>query len=259
MLTLRTAAVVLLLAISNAATADNSTAKAKELYDVGLTDYNLGHYEEALVAFEQAYRIRHDPALLFNIGQCQRQLHHYVDAQRSYRAYLRESQDVSDSTRDQVQKLVAEMQKAIDDERAKQPPPVTPSRAERAEPQPNAPAPSPMSVSQADNRAGQTKMIAGIAIAAFGVAAIATGGGFYAVASSANDSLNHPSNGTYSASAEDRRNTFQSLDISAFVVGGVAFAAGATIAVVGWRQRHHLTVTPMASRSGVGASVDVQF
>ncbi len=97
---------------------DSGTLKAKQLYDDGVTNYNLGHYDEALEAFENGYRIRHDPAFLFNIAQCQRQLHRYEDAERSYRAYLRESPDLPEATRQQVQKLMAEMQQ-LANERAK--------------------------------------------------------------------------------------------------------------------------------------------
>jgi hypothetical protein len=126
--------------MSASAFADTKTAKAKQLYDDGLTAYNLGRYEQALGSFESGYMVKHDPAFLFNIGQCQRQLRRYQDAERSYRAYLRESADLPLETREQVQKLVAEMQKAIDDQRAKLPPPGT---APPTEPQPRTAAEQP--------------------------------------------------------------------------------------------------------------------
>jgi len=247
------------------AAADETLKKAKSLYDNGVTDYNLGHYEEALVSFEQAYRIRHDPAFLFNIGQCQRQLHKYEDAERSYRAYMRESVDLPQTTRDQVQKLIAEMNKAVEDARSKQPPigaqpPTEPRQQPAIAPQAtSAPPPRVGAVTPSDDRGGRKKMTAGLAVAGFGVAAIAAGGGFYAVASSANDQLNHPSNGVYSQSAEDGRDTFQSLDIAAFIVGGVAIVTGATVAVLGWRQRHRMTFTQMASCSRIGTAFTLSF
>src|SRR5437762_14387832 len=94
-------------------------------------------------------------------------------------------------------------------------------------------------------------MIAGAAVAAFSVLAIGAGGVFYSVADAANRSLNAPANGTFSASAEDRRNTFQSLDIAAFVIGGVAVVTGGAVALVGWRQRHHLTISPTVSANRI--------
>src|SRR4051794_17091978 len=69
----------------------DAKAQARQLYDEGLTDYNLGHYEQALAVFEKGYRLWHDSSFLFNIAQCQRALSRYEDAERSYRSYLRES------------------------------------------------------------------------------------------------------------------------------------------------------------------------
>lgn len=115
------------------------------------------------------------------------------------------------------------------------------------------------SVAPSDEKGGRMKMIAGAAVAAFGVAAIAAGGGFYAVASSANDKVNHPANGVYSESAENRRETFQALDIAAFVVGGGAIATGAALALLGWRQRHRMTLTPAASANRVGVIFHLDF
>jgi hypothetical protein len=99
-----------------------SGGSAKELYDGGRTNYNLGHFEEALADFEKAYRVRHDPVFLFNIAQCQRSLHRYEEAARSYRTYLREANNIPAATRDQVQKLAADMDKALEEQRLKQPP-----------------------------------------------------------------------------------------------------------------------------------------
>jgi tetratricopeptide (TPR) repeat protein len=109
-------------ALASVADADANTAKAKQLYDDGVTNYNLGHYDDALTAFEMAYRVRHDAAFLFNIAQCQRQLHRYEDAERSYRAYLRESPNLPATTREQVQKLIGEMEHAVYEQQSKQPP-----------------------------------------------------------------------------------------------------------------------------------------
>src|SRR5437879_1811566 len=91
-------AIALVMVSAAPAYSDANTAKAKQLFDDGVTNYNLSHFEEALTAFEAAYRLRHDPAFLFNIAQCQRNLKRYEEAQRSYRAYLRESPDLQPGT-----------------------------------------------------------------------------------------------------------------------------------------------------------------
>jgi len=189
---------VTLIAWNRASSADTNTGKAKQLYDDGVTNYNLGHYEEALTAFEMAYRIRHDAAFLFNIAQCQRQLRRYEDAQRSYRAYLRETPDLPTTTRDQVQKLLAEMEHAIEEERAKQPPtgvqaPGTAQPAEtQAHPAPpsNPPPPTELVTSQpvpsrsvaSDHR--RTLRRVGIGVLVAGVALVGVGGGLAGYSSS---------------------------------------------------------------------------
>jgi tetratricopeptide (TPR) repeat protein len=98
----------------------DAKAKARQLYDDGVTNYNLGHYQEALTSFENGYRFRHDPSFLFNIAQCQRNLKRYEDAERTYRAYLRESPELSDDARERIQKFISDMEKAIEVQRGQQ-------------------------------------------------------------------------------------------------------------------------------------------
>jgi hypothetical protein len=97
-------------------------AKARQFYEDGVTNYNLGHFTQALGAFEAGYRLRRDPSFLFNIAQCERNLNQYQDAERTYRSYLRESPSLTNAERDRIQRLIDEMEKAIQAERAKQPP-----------------------------------------------------------------------------------------------------------------------------------------
>jgi hypothetical protein len=100
---------------------DEDARKAKVAFQQGLTDYNLNHFDEALTEFEKAYRLKADPAFLFNIAQCHRQLNQPEDAIRSYRAYLRES--AADAPgRSEVQRLIGEMEKLVADRAAAQPP-----------------------------------------------------------------------------------------------------------------------------------------
>jgi tetratricopeptide (TPR) repeat protein len=112
--------VVLMSSLSMARAGETAPA-VKELYDSGRRNYNLGHFEEALKDFEKAYQLKDDPAFLFNIGQCQRNARRYEEAARSFRAYLRESTGISVATREQVQKLIAEMENAIREQENRRP------------------------------------------------------------------------------------------------------------------------------------------
>lgn len=53
--------------------------------------FKLGKFAEALVDYEAAYKIYPAPAILFNIGQCQRNLKDFDKAIFSYESYLRAS------------------------------------------------------------------------------------------------------------------------------------------------------------------------
>ena len=51
--------------------------------------YNLGHFDEAVEAFEAAYKLVLDPALLFNVAQAHRLGGRPERALATYKAYLR--------------------------------------------------------------------------------------------------------------------------------------------------------------------------
>lgn len=106
---MRSRVVLVLLLMSATAMADPATAK--KAYDKGFVQYNLQNYQDALAMFQRAYEEMPDPAFLYNIGQCQRFLGKYTEAARSYRRYAEQS-ELGAHTRDQVDKLIAEVEKA---------------------------------------------------------------------------------------------------------------------------------------------------
>jgi hypothetical protein len=55
-------------------------AAAKKNFESGLKLYGEGSYAEALIAFEQSYRVGGRPSALKNIAQCHRSLKHFVEA-----------------------------------------------------------------------------------------------------------------------------------------------------------------------------------
>src|SRR5579862_3647758 len=102
----------LLLAIL-AITATGRTARAAEPGDAkarymsGQSHYNLNEFAEALQDFKEAYRLHPDPAFLFNIAQCERQLGELDEAIKFYRSYLRNKPDASNAR--EVQKKIDEL------------------------------------------------------------------------------------------------------------------------------------------------------
>ena len=96
-----------------AAPADNS-AQAREHFKAAQLHYSLGEFEEAVKDFREAYRLRQEPAILFNIAQGYRQLGKYSDAYFYYRQYL--SQKADAPNRPEVESLVEQMRRRMDDE-----------------------------------------------------------------------------------------------------------------------------------------------
>lgn len=90
--------------------ADEAQA-AREHYKRGTTLYDLGKYDEAIIEFQQAYEIKDDPVLLYNIAQSYRLANKYQDALRFYRTYLRKSPKAPN--RDEVETKIADMENLI--------------------------------------------------------------------------------------------------------------------------------------------------
>lgn len=111
--------VVGMLFLSALAYADNDEAKTR--YEHGMKAYNLQDFKGALHEFQAAYVEKPDAALLFNIGQAQRQLGQYGAAARSYRAFLSQTPP-DDTQRASVETLVHQMDEASKNVRAVPPP-----------------------------------------------------------------------------------------------------------------------------------------
>jgi tetratricopeptide (TPR) repeat protein len=82
-------AVVLALSVASPARGEDKGAAARALYVKGTAAYNVGEFGEAIEKFKAAYRLRPEPALLYNIAQSYRHLKEYSQALFSYRSYLR--------------------------------------------------------------------------------------------------------------------------------------------------------------------------
>jgi tetratricopeptide (TPR) repeat protein len=241
---------------------------ARQHYDKGTALYDLQRYAEAAREYELAFEAKQDPALLFNIGQAYRFANQYVKAIGAFRSYLRRLPNAEN--RLDVETRIAEMQRLLDEQRRshEQPPggiaPLPRPTVEQPVQGGGRPAEPALPVrshreEERLRRSARTKTIAGIATCAVGVALLAAGGGFAAAANSASNQLNHPADGVFNPSAEDRRNTYQALDAVAFAVGGAAVAAGVTVLVIGWHESRSLTLAPRASCDGAGLLVSGSF
>ena len=81
--------------------------QAALLVHQSITEYELGNFYAALDDIARAYRLDPRPALLFNLGQCHRALHHWERAAFFYNEFLQKVPEAA--TRTAVEALVADM------------------------------------------------------------------------------------------------------------------------------------------------------
>ena len=84
---------------------------AKPHYEKGASEYNLGHFAEAISEFEKAYEQDPAPILLFNIAQAHRQSGNNERAAFFYRRYL--EQDPNTDNRADVEKRIKDLELVI--------------------------------------------------------------------------------------------------------------------------------------------------
>lgn len=198
-------------------------ARAKQHFAAGLKAYNLQRFDTALNEFQAAYLERADPAFLFNIAQCQRQLDQPVAAAKSYRAYLAQQPDAPN--RDEVLQRIDEMDKAAAEQKA------TRERAARSAAAATPPvastpktASTPALVATPPPPRSHAMRNAAIGLGAGGLVVLGLGGAFAGLAKSAGDAAYHRN--AYDYSADGRYHGYQSAEIASFVVGGAALATG---------------------------------
>jgi hypothetical protein len=109
----------MLTALASSARAETPKQQAKTLVGQANAAYKADQFDVALVDYTQAYELFPVPALLFNIGQCHRQLHHYALAAEAYEGFLARATPSADD-RAMVQDLLDQVKRAESDERARQ-------------------------------------------------------------------------------------------------------------------------------------------
>jgi tetratricopeptide (TPR) repeat protein len=90
---------------------DPVAEKARVLYESGTAHYRLGEWPAALESYKEAYRVRRDPAFLFNIGQTYRQMGDAASAVAAYKSYLMDAPNAAN--RSDVESLINEEESAL--------------------------------------------------------------------------------------------------------------------------------------------------
>jgi hypothetical protein len=115
---------------------------AKPHYEKGASEYNLGHFAEAISEFEKAYEQDPAPILLFNIAQAHRQSGNNERAAFFYRRYL--EQEPNADNRADVEKRIKDLEAVIQQQNdlKRRPPTEVTDQDHRAKTTPGAPSPA---------------------------------------------------------------------------------------------------------------------
>jgi tetratricopeptide (TPR) repeat protein len=314
----------LLLLVGNRPAAADDRAAAREHYQKGTAAFDLGAYEEAINEYGAAYRLKNDPALLYNLGQAHRLAGHTQDALRFYKVYLNKLPNAVN--RAEVELKIGELQKLLEaqqrtaslppdavkpmgsagtethgETRPKPPeptPPVVETKPVEKPPEPVRPVEKPpepvhpvethpvethpvetppavapsepaptVTATEPAAHPGRTKTIAGAAVAAVGIAALAAGIALGALAQSAGDDLTklNDNHGTFDPAKQDAGKTDQAVSGAMLGIGGAAVAAGVVVLAIGRleakkaRAATSAKVLPLVGPRGAGASLQVSF
>lgn len=134
----RLAAALAVAVLGTSAFAQNKD-KAREAYLRATQQYELGEYAQALDGFKDAYRNFEDPAFLFDLAQCHRQLGDSRQAIHEYRMYLLKLPDAPNQR--MVLDIIAKLERSAIPRRVA--PPEEPSASEPIATPPALTAPTP--------------------------------------------------------------------------------------------------------------------
>jgi tetratricopeptide (TPR) repeat protein len=87
----------------------NPDAEARRLFESAEIHFRLQDFSTALDEYKAAYQLSTRPGLLFNIGQCYKQLKRYDEALKSYQAFLAASPN--SALRPEVELLLIETER----------------------------------------------------------------------------------------------------------------------------------------------------
>jgi tetratricopeptide (TPR) repeat protein len=96
----------------------DARAQAKEVVAKAQLDYKIGLFKEALDGYRRAYELYSAPALLFNMGQCERNLGNPERAIFLFEGYVRDEPHIDPARLKLAQELIAESRVELGRKRA---------------------------------------------------------------------------------------------------------------------------------------------
>ncbi len=243
---------------------DNRTrAKAAAMFEKGSAHYEAGRFNEAIPLFKDAYELVHDPVYLFNLAQAYRKVLDCVAASEYYNRYLDEAADADKQQRERVGGWLRELQPCVDERkrdvetaRAAQ---ERAEAAERARREAEAERLRQQGPTHRTIDNGKGFRIGGYAAAGVGAIGIAIGIRYSIKGADIQDELATTcANGCDwtvqelrdKDAAGKRANTISKI---AWIGGGVTFAGGVALYIIGRMKIEHITVSPVEGGAAVSA------
>jgi tetratricopeptide (TPR) repeat protein len=220
----------------------------------------LGDYQKGVDILADMLVDSDDPNPVYNQGRCYEQNNRWEQAINRFREYLRKDANLSDGDRADVERHIAECEKALAQAApAVQPAAAAPAPAARVE----APAPAPALVAPdvstkpapptSDGSQGKGLRVAGTVCAAVGLAAVGTGFGL--ALKTQNMSSDAQKSGGGTKAQEDQRKSLETWGWVSYGVGAAAIATGAVLYIVGWPSDKSPNVALLPALAPDGASM----
>ena len=223
---------------------ESSDEKAKEWCESGKAFYHEARYEQALVAFETAYRLSSRPTLLRSIGYCYEKLDRLEEALDTFHRWLGQA-DPENLT--EIERHIRRIEQAIDAANQVAPPPPLPPPTVVVQPQ------------QAPTARKEWRMGTGPAVL-YGVSGIgAVTGVVFAVqadqARKAAAALCSTGDAVFCTGAASnsisRDRTFSGIADLSFGLGGAALVTGTLWMVIGNTKNTAVRVAPVGKGMGL--------
>jgi tetratricopeptide (TPR) repeat protein len=273
-----------LLTLSAGVARGDDQGTARDHYIKGTRAYELGLYDEAIAEYMAAYKAKDDPALLFNLGQAHRLAGHAAEALRFYKTYLAKLPEAAN--RADVESKIRELKEIVEKQKSSQaePPAVSGASNPPAGTGPAPPGPVPGEtgvglevgvggpaaavVNEALPEAGQPgrgKRLAGVVLAASGLALVGAGIAFGVLAKRDGDQLSRldQQGGVFDPSTESAGQLDQVFEGIFIGIGAAAVATGAVLYYLGARTgqaaRQAITVSPAVAAHCTGATLRMVF
>ena len=92
---------------------DPVTMQARARFREGVDAYDKGHYENARLAFLQAYALKKHPAVLVNLAQSSAKAGHPLEAAKYFQQFLKESTNATPKQRLDAENGLAEVRQKL--------------------------------------------------------------------------------------------------------------------------------------------------